>query len=72
MAYIGDGEKPSIEVFDSVVVDIAREVNRDIMSDPDFFNWSISERNFMAIREQAYRISREFGWTLEGGRIDVG
>lgn len=71
MAYIGDGERPSIEVFDSVVVDIAREVNRDMMSDPDFFNWSISERNYMAIREQAYRISREFGWTLEGGRIDV-
>lgn len=71
MAYVGDGEMPSLDVFDSVVTDIANTVNRDLIQDPNFFEWSIEERNYMAIREQAYRIAREFGWTLEGGRIDV-
>lgn len=71
MAYVGDGEMPSLDVFDSVVTDIANTVNRDLIQDSNFFEWSIEERNYMAIREQAYRIAREFGWTLEGGRIDV-
>lgn len=71
MAYIGGGEIPSLDVFDSVVADISKTVNRDIINDPNFFEWSIEERNYMAIREQAYRTALEFGWTLEGGRIDV-
>ena len=50
---------------------ISEQVNRDMIDDPDFFDWSIEERNYMAIREQAYRIARYYGWTLEGGRIDV-
>lgn len=71
VAYIGYGERPSIDEFNSIVMDIAQDVNISIVNDPSFFEWSLSERNYMAIREQAYRISREFGWTLEGGRIDV-
>jgi len=32
--------------------------------------WSLEERNYMAIKEQAYRIARNYGWTIEGGRMD--
>lgn len=70
MAYIGDGIVPDLDEFDSVVKDIAKEVNISLIDDPNYFEWSIPERNYMAIREQAYRIARHFEWTMEGGRID--
>lgn len=71
LAYIGSGETPSLEDFRNIANNIAREVNIYMPDDPAFFDWTIEERNYMAIREQAYRIARHFGWTLEGGRIDV-
>lgn len=70
MAYIGSGETPSIEEFNDIVKEIRRAADNAIFDDPNFLSWSIEERNYMAIREQAYRIARHFGWTLEGGRID--
>ena len=71
MAYIGYGETPSNEDFLEATQSIADSVTLDIMDDPNFFDWSVEERNYMAIREQAFRIAQHFGWTLEGGRIDV-
>ena len=70
VAYIGYGERPDIEEFKSVVSDIAVEVDADMRLEPNFYEWTVEERNYMAIREQAYRIARYFGWTLEGGRFD--
>ena len=70
MAYIGDGIVPEINEFDDVVKSIANEVNMSMIDDPNFYDWTIPEKNYMAIREQAYRIARHFEWTLEGGRID--
>ena len=70
MAYIGDGDFPSIDELQSVARDIAREVDADMLDNPEFFDWSYEERNYMCIREQAYRIARYFNWTLEGGRIN--
>ena len=32
--------------------------------------WSVEERNCTAIREHAYRIAQNYGWTLKEGRID--
>lgn len=70
MAYIGDGDFPSVDELQSVARDIAREVDADMLDNPEFFDWSVDERNYMCIREQAYRIARYFNWTLEGGRIN--
>lgn len=72
IAYIGDGETPSIEDFLETTKAIADSVTNEMIDHPNFFDWSIEERNYMAIREQAFRIAQQFGWTLEGGRIDVG
>ena len=54
-----------------MVGEIAKAVNHDIIQNPNFFDWSIPERNYMAAREQAYRIALAFRWTLEGGRLNV-
>ena len=71
MAYIGFGETPSLDDFVATAQEISRQVDLDLLDDPDFFDWTIAERNYMGIREQAFRIARHYGWTLEGGRIDV-
>ncbi|MGM9587828.1 MAG: hypothetical protein ACI3VA_10120 [Candidatus Limivicinus sp.] len=70
IAYNNYGITPTSEEFDDFVRDLSVEVNTDMSNDPDFYHWSIPERNYMAIREQAYRIVRFFEWTMEGGRID--
>jgi hypothetical protein len=71
MAYIGDGEVPSLEDFQMTSAVIGNVVNQEIIDHPNFFDWTFEERNYMAIREQSFRIAQHYGWTLEGGRIDV-
>lgn len=71
IAYVGNGERPNIEEFLEVAENIGQATNFDMLDHPDFYFWSVEERNYMAIREQAYRIAQHYGWTLEGGRIDV-
>lgn len=70
MAYVGEGWIPSDEEFDEAVEQLRQEATYAVMEDPNFFEWSVSERTYMAIREQTYRITMNFGWTMEGGRID--
>lgn len=71
MASVGYGERPPLEDFQNVVKTISREADMDIIQHPNFFEWSIEERNYIAIREQAFRIAQHYGWRIEGGRIDV-
>lgn len=71
MAYVGNGETPSLKDFEDIANGISRQVDSDLFDEPNFFDWSVEERKYMATREQAFRIARYFGWTLEGGRIDV-
>lgn len=70
MAYIGSGEKPSMDELSDITDKIGYEAERDMMDDPGFFGWSLEERNYMFVREQMYRIARHFGWTVEGGRVN--
>ena len=70
IAYNNYGITPSMEEFNKITQIISNAVDADISNDPDFYNWSFPERNYMAIREQAYRIVHYFEWTMEGGRID--
>lgn len=70
IASVGDGWVPSEDEFNEAINIISARADADIQEHPDFWYWSVEERNYMAIREQAYQIAREFGWKLEGGRID--
>lgn len=70
VCYIGYGDRPPLEELRNTADLLANEANRTIIDYPGFFEWSLEERNYMAIREQAYRIAQHFGWTMEGGRID--
>ena len=71
VAYIGYGDRPMLEEFEEAARKIRREVDLEIPNYTNFYDWTLAERNYMAIREQAFRIARYFGWTLEGGRLDV-
>lgn len=66
---IGYGYRPDKMEFRQALEDIRNMANENVMADPDFFKWSIEQRNYMAIREQAVLIARRFGWRLEGGYI---
>jgi proteasome lid subunit RPN8/RPN11 len=67
VARVGAGYRPSKEEFEEVEDQIRRDVDISLLDDPEFHNWSLPERNYMAIREETYRLARHFGWTLEGG-----
>lgn len=69
-ASVGYGWRPSKEEFDKIVSAIRKETDSDLLNDPSFYEWSIPERNYMAIREQACRIARYFEWELEGGKLE--
>ena len=66
---VGFGEKINTRVFNQDAKKVYNDVNIEMVSNPDFFEWSIGERNYRAIREQFYRISRLYGWTMKGGRL---
>ena len=65
----GYGELVSEEVYDEIVSEIADKVDREIKTVNGFYDWTAPERNYMAIREQFFRICREFGWTMKGGKL---
>lgn len=66
---IGNGWRPSYEEFVDAVREVAKDTDRAMMDHEMFLSWSLPERNYMAIKEQAYRIAKYFGWRLEGGRL---
>ena len=65
---IGDGEHPLPEEFRMIEKQIQNEIDTAMVDYPDFWEWSIPQRNYMAIREKTYRIVRHFGWTIKGGK----
>ena len=65
--YIGYGDRPSTAEFDVIVKELANDANRTIMDDANFFSWTLAERNYMGIKEQAFRIARQFNWTIREG-----
>ena len=67
--YIGDGWMPGIKEFNEITEKIRIEVLTDITEMPGFNNWTIQERYYARVREQAYRIVQHFKWTMEGGSL---
>lgn len=66
---IGNGYRPSKEEFTDAMKYIQMDVDSSILDREEAELWSPEERTYAAIREQAYRIAREFGWSLKGGRL---
>jgi hypothetical protein len=58
-----------MDEFDTAVNRIARETDTDLFDMPNFQNWTIDEKNYIGIREQSYRIARNFKWKMEGGLL---
>lgn len=69
MAYVGDGDTPTGEEFDSVVPSIRREVDMDVCANYGAGEVSENDLQYIAIREQFFRICRHFKWTAEGGNL---
>lgn len=73
VARIGDGWRPTEEEYLETLTQIRTEVDSDILLNPEGYglNYDSSpqERNYVGIREQAYRIARAFGWQLEAGNV---
>lgn len=70
VASVGSGWRPSKEEFKQTVERIDDEIGIDMQNNFEFLSWTIEERNYMCIREKAYRIARAFEWRIEGGHID--
>lgn len=68
--YVGDGEKPDVNRFRYEVKSISNEVYDNLGDLLGFADWTYEERQYAAIREQAYRIVRHFKWTMEGGYLN--
>lgn len=66
---IGGGYRPSKDEFEEFVEMLRPQIDADMLEHPKFFEWTLEERNYMAIREQAYRIAREYKWQVEGGTL---
>lgn len=69
MAYVGDGDTPTGEEFDSVVSSIRMEVDMDVCANYGAGEVSENDLQYIAIREQFFRICRHFKWTAEGGNL---
>lgn len=66
---VGDGWIPSIEEYNDIVDEIRIQAYNDIKTQYAGHNLGADEMFYLAEREQAYRISRYFGWTMRGGTI---
>ena len=49
---IADGYRPTKEDLDEQLMIIKSEVIRDLQNEPEFFNWTPEERNYMVVREK--------------------
>ena len=65
----GNGELVSEEEFMQKAERIAYQTDFDLIKYDEFFSWTVTQRNYMGIREQFYQICRKFGWTMKGGKI---
>lgn len=65
----GNGELISDEEFMKETEIIAYQADFELIGHAEFYDWTVTQRNYMGIREQFYQICRRFGWTMRGGRI---
>jgi len=47
---------------------LIKDVNETCLNIPEYAEWTGAEKHYIFIREQAYRIAREFKWDFEGGK----
>lgn len=64
-----DNFRPDKIEYMEAVLSLASEANMNVLENPKFEKWTLQERTYMAIREEAFLIARHFKWKLEGGSI---
>ena len=69
VSWPADVERETAEKIRTATKQIRDEVNSAIRESPNFENWTFEERNYMAIREQAYLIARYFKLDFQGGNF---
>lgn len=67
---INGGIRPSKEEFSTVSKQISDDVDELIFKSGIYDNYSIEEKNYLATRETAFRLSNYFEWDMSGGIID--
>ena len=66
---IGNGERPTIQEFKIALGETVEQANENVAEIPGFYDWTMSERSYMAIKENMLLLARYFKWTVKGGRI---
>jgi len=61
--------RPPVLHFSEIADRIADEIDMDIYDFPGYEDWTLDERNYIRIREKAYRIAQHFKWLMEGGSL---
>jgi hypothetical protein len=66
---IGKGIVPSVDEYKAFLDTIRIETYKTVSDMKGFENWTLLERHYMRVREQFFRIIREYKWKMEGGNI---
>lgn len=67
-ASVGEGYLIDPVKYRKAADTIALYVDMEMPDRPDFYDWTIEQRKYMAIREQMLLVARHFHWTLRGRR----
>ena len=65
----GNGVLPTLDEFNMYAEEIAAEVNIELTERDGFYEWSLERRFHEAVKEEAFIITRYFGWIIEGGML---
>lgn len=66
---VGDGFVPDEEELDEFMQSVWAEATFSVMKYDEWSEWTGNERLYVTIREQMYLTARNFGWTIEGGKL---
>lgn len=64
-----NGFHPSIDEFNDFESEVRKDVDALLIDQARDEGWTYEEYMYMCIKEELYRVCREFGWTLRGGRL---
>ena len=68
---INGGYRPTFDDFDVYFDDEWQtKFDKNMEEYSGFWEWTPEERIYMTVREQFYTVCREFGWRMEGGRLN--
>ncbi len=64
-----NGYHPDDEEFEEFEADVRREIDKEMLERMRDEGWTYEEYVYMCIKEELFRICRQFEWTLRGGKL---